>query len=146
MATQEWTHVHTQEVSVRFRDLDAFGHVNNAIFFTYFEQARVGWWQKVLAPDFARETSVPVIASAQCTYLKPIFYPENIIVELHTKPPGNSSYQLFYRIHSQKNLEVIYAEGLTALVWVDRKSGKPIALPSHVRKHFPTNGNEEPGK
>ena len=138
MVNQEWSLVYTQELFLRFRDLDAFGHVNNSVFFTYFEQTRLGWWDKAIALDITREATIPVLISASCTYLKPIFYPENIAIELYTKPPGNSSYELFYQVHSQKKSEVIYAEGLTKTVWIDRKTGKPVPLPDYVRKHFPT--------
>jgi len=48
MTTSNRTLVHTTEIPVRWCDMDAFGHVNNRVYFSYFEVARIDWWKKIM--------------------------------------------------------------------------------------------------
>jgi acyl-CoA thioester hydrolase len=123
--------VFSAEIIVRWSDMDAFGHVNNSKFFSYFETARIAWWDSSLT--LALDESGPVLINASCTFLKPIIYPETILVEVSVGEPGRSSHECYYRVTSKKNPSVLYAEGATKVVWVDRRSGKSVALPEALK-------------
>ncbi len=129
--------VHIIEIPVRWYDMDAFGHVNNSVFFTYFEQARISWWHSIVPADISFQDTGPVIINAHCTFQKAIIYPETVSVKLFVGSPGRSSYESFYEICSQKNNAILYAEGSTKVVWVDRKLERSIPLPDYIRKHLP---------
>jgi acyl-CoA thioester hydrolase len=83
-------------ISVRWRDLDAFNHVNNANYLTYLEEARLQWLQQVR--DWFSEESMPVLAASELQYRRPIEWPASLHVELRCTRLGTSSMTLAHRI------------------------------------------------
>jgi len=128
--------VHQAKMPVRWRDLDAFGHVNNSIFFTYFEHARSELFEKVNV-DLVLPKKGPIIMTAECTFLKPILCPEELLIKIYAAPPGRSSFMLYYEIFSATKADVLYATGSTKVVWVDYTLGKSMELPEYIRQHLP---------
>ncbi|KFN50351.1 acyl-CoA thioesterase [Arenimonas composti] len=123
--------VFRMDADVRWRDMDAFGHVNNAAFLGYVEEARVQWF-KSLSSDWAAETSAPIMAAVTMNYRRPIVWPETLTVELLAERVGNKSLTLAHRIVSAGDPSVVYGDGNTVLVWVDR-AGQSVVLPEGVR-------------
>jgi len=119
------------DMEVRWRDLDAFGHVNNASYLGYIEEARVRWF-KSMSADWANETSAPILAAVTANYRKPIGWPESLRVELSCERLGSKSVTLGHRIVSTSAPDALYCDGTTVLVWVDG-AGQSIALPDTVR-------------
>jgi len=119
------------DTEVRWRDLDAFGHVNNASYLGYIEEARVRWF-KSMSGDWANETSAPILAAVTANYRKPIGWPETLRVELFCERLGNKSVTLGHRITSLTTDDTLYCDGNTVLVWVNG-AGQSIALPETVR-------------
>ena len=138
MPNKNSIHVHTCEIPVRWFDMDAFGHVNNSVYFTYFEQARTDWWRTTTPTGTKFDQSGPVIINAFCTFFKAIIFPETLVIKLYAGPPGRSSYECSYEIYSKANPELLYAEGFTKVVWVDRQLERSIPLPDYVLKHLPS--------
>ena len=124
-------------IPVRWGDMDALGHVNNAAYFTYMEQVRVAWLASVgaeaLGPG-AREGSV--IVNACCTFTKPITYPATLRVEMHGGAPGRSSFESYYTLQDA-DTDVVYATGTARVVWVNYRNGRAIPLAEFVRQHLP---------
>jgi acyl-CoA thioester hydrolase len=123
--------VHRLAMEVRWRDLDAFGHVNNAAYHGYVEEARVRWF-RALGTDWANETAAPILAAVTMNYRRPMGWPETIVVELTAGRVGNKSVTLGHRIASADDETVVYADGNTVLVWVD-SGGATLPLPASVR-------------
>lgn len=119
------------QIDVRWRDLDAFNHVNNASYLTYIEEARVAWF-KTLSEDWLSESAAPILAAITVNYRRPAGWPEKVIVELFAERIGNKSLTLGHRIHSAREPGMLYADGNAVMVWVDR-DGKPVRLPETVR-------------
>ena len=119
-------------LSVRWRDLDAFNHVNNSNFLTYLEEARIRWFDS-LDEEWVTEQSAPLLAAVQVNYRMPIPYPAELVVALHCERLGNTSVTIGHRITSQDG-ETLYADGHVVMVWVERASGRPTALPAAVRR------------
>jgi len=117
-------------IGVRWRDLDAFNHVNNANYLTYLEEARLQWLQHV--PGWFDEHSMPVLAASEVNYRRPIEWPAQLNVELFCERLGNSSITLAHRI-VDSNDDALYSDGKVVLVWMDPASGKPVALPQSIR-------------
>ena len=120
------------QVPVRWADLDANGHVNNAKYFTYFEQARIVWLESRNAQNTA-EGQGPVIVQTNCTFLRPIPYPETLEIRMYAGSPGRTSFPTFYEIVGSEG-GIKYADGQAMMVWVDRASGKSHPIPEVLRK------------
>src|SRR5690606_2236632 len=119
-------------IELRWRDLDAFNHVNNSNFMTYLEEARIRWFQSLGEP-WMTDAVMPLLAAVQMNYRVPIPYPARVVVELSGDRVGNSSVTLGHRIASEDGT-VLYADGHVVMVWIDRASGRPTPLPDAVRR------------
>ena len=120
------------ELSVRWRDLDAFNHVNNAMYLRYLEEARLRWMLSLAGP-WMDENVGPVLASVHANFKRPIAWPEDVVVELFVDRVGNTSCTLGHRILSAKDADVLYCDGHHVLVWFDKRSEKSAPLPDSVR-------------
>jgi acyl-CoA thioester hydrolase len=120
-------------ISVRWRDLDAFNHVNNSNFLTYLEEARLQWLKHVPGPWFD-EQSMPVLAASALNYRQPIAWPAQLHVELHCARLGNSSMTISHRIVDADDATRLYSDGHVVMVWMNPATGKPVALPPTIRE------------
>jgi acyl-CoA thioester hydrolase len=119
-------------LALRWRDLDAFNHVNNSNFLTYLEEARIRWFDS-LGEEWVTDKVAPLLAAVQINYRQPIPYPSDVVVELFAERIGNTSVTLGHRIMSE-NGAILYADGHVVMVWIDRASGRPTSLPDAVRR------------
>jgi acyl-CoA thioester hydrolase len=117
-------------IELRWRDLDAFNHVNNANFLTYLEEARIRWFDSIGEP-WVTDTFAPLLAAVQMNYRLPISYPGTLTVELVTERIGTTSLTIGHRIASADGA-TLYADGHAVVVWIDRASQRPIPLPQPV--------------
>jgi acyl-CoA thioester hydrolase len=124
--------VHTARIGVRWRDMDLNRHVNNVVYFRYFEQARIEWFDLAMNAWRDRSHGI-VIANAYCNFLQPLAYPATIEVPLLVGPPGRSSFTFYYDIHPESSRSTKYADGYTRVVWIDRSTGRSAPLPDHLR-------------
>lgn len=120
-------------INVRWRDLDAFNHVNNANYLTFLEEARLQWLQSLPGP-WVSEDVAPVLAAVQLNYRRPIEWPEQLVVELYGERVGNTSLTVGHRIVAADDGSIVYCDGHAVLVWIDRRSGKAAELPETVRR------------
>ncbi len=123
--------LHRMPIELRWRDLDAFNHVNNSNFMTYLEEARIRWFES-LGEEWVTDEVAPLLAAVQMNYRQPIPYPASIVVELTADRVGTSSVTIGHRITSADG-GVLHADGHVVMVWVSRASGRPTALPDAVR-------------
>jgi len=123
--------VHTSIVPIRWGDMDAFGHVNNTVYFRYMEQARLDWLSAIeRREDASIATGTgPVIVNASCTFFAPLVYPGDCEVRMYLGELGRSSVGTFYEIWSDGRR---FAEGAAKIVWVDRASGRSTTLPDAI--------------
>ena len=121
----------TIPLHVRWRDLDAFNHVNNSNFMTYLEEARIRWFDS-LGEAWVTDATAPLLAAVQMNYKVPIPYPAKIVVELLADRIGTSSVTIGHRIVSDDGA-TLFADGHVVMVWIDRATGRPTALPDQVK-------------
>jgi acyl-CoA thioester hydrolase len=119
-------------IEVRWRDLDAFNHVNNANYLTYLEEARLQWLRHVPGPWFD-ENAMPVLAASELGYRRPIEWPARVHVQLFCQRVGNSSLTLAHRIVDAADESVLYSDGNVVMVWMDPHTGKSSPLPQAIR-------------
>lgn len=125
----------TTRIAVRWGDMDFYGHVNNTVYFRYFEQARVEWLESMQFPVDPREHAGPVIINASCTFLMPVNYPATVVVKLYAGDPGRSSVMTWYELFVEGD-ERLYAEGASKVVWMNMETGKSVPLPDTLREIF----------
>ena len=118
------------DIDVRWGDMDALAHVNNAAYFVYFEQARMAWLEKL--GDDASGCG-PILAATSATFLKPVEYPARITVQLYCGAAGRSSLTQYYDLVDRDNNDLIYAHGEAVVVWIDQQTGKSTPLPDSLR-------------
>jgi acyl-CoA thioester hydrolase len=122
----------TADIAARWRDLDAFNHVNNSNYLTYLEEARLQWLKHVPGPWFD-EHSMPVMAAVQLNYRRPIEWPAQLHVELYCERIGNSSMTIAHRLVDATDTGILYCDGHVVMVWMDPATGKPVPLPQAIR-------------
>lgn len=123
------------EIPVRWGDMDAFRHVNNTLYFRYFEQIRCEWLDDIF-PGWDAADEGPILATSSCNFRIPINYPATVRVSMYCAEPGNSSIKTFYRITDADDPSVLYAEGDCVVVWIDQKTGKSKRVPDFIREHI----------
>lgn len=111
-------------VPTRWGDMDALNHVNNVVYFRYFEEARVQLFQSAGLREPLRKQTVLVHAS--CDFLKPLFYPSTLVVSLVLTRAGRSSLALDVSIECQGDPGVVHAKGKNVVVGVDPATGKAL--------------------
>lgn len=119
-------------IDVRWGDMDAYGHVNNATYATYVEEARIRWFAS-LPGDWRTASSEPVIAAQTINYRRQLEWPAALRVTLSAERVGNSSLTIAFVIAAESDPATVYADGNSVLVWVDPASGRSIPLPEMVR-------------
>ncbi|MCP5268586.1 MAG: acyl-CoA thioesterase [Zoogloeaceae bacterium] len=127
----EFRLIHTTQIPIRWGDMDAYGHVNNTIYFRYMEQARCEWLEGV-GYRVMPEGEAPVIINAACTFMVPMTYPGTVEMRTYAGKLGRSSVETVYemRIVGQ---ETVFAQGSAKIVWMDTSTGKSVPLPDHLR-------------
>lgn len=122
----------TVEIPVRFRDIDGMGHVNNAVFFTYMEQARSEWYRHLMGVKSVAEFDF-ILAHASCDFKEAIGFGETVVVTLKLTKIGDSSFRFAYEIRSKKPGR-LFATGESVQVCYDYGKKKPIPIPSAFRR------------
>jgi acyl-CoA thioester hydrolase len=120
-------------VDVRFRDLDALGHVNNAVYLTYLESARIAWWQEVSGRPLAQMGMI--LARTEIDYRSPAAYGERLEVGLRCASMGRSSFVMEFRMEERGSGRLV-AEGRKVLVHYDYAAGRSLPIPLELRERI----------
>lgn len=123
------TYYHWTEISVRFRDLDPLNHVNNAVFNSYLEEARIQFLNDIGQMQSEFNTGKTFVL-VKCTieYLRQITYPSTILIGTGVGAVGNSSIEAKQAIYHKETKELLCI-GSTVGVWYDLKTQRPTRLP-----------------
>lgn len=118
-------------VEVTFRDLDAMGHVNHAVYLTYMETARTKFM--MAAWGLREPADMPVIlAEVRCTYHSPAFFGERLTIGLGISRFGTKSFDIVYDIRSEDGRAV--ASGKTVMVMYDYQSGRTVPIADDLKE------------
>ena len=121
-----------EDVHSRWMDNDAFGHINNVVYYSFFDTAVNRYLIERNVLDIAKSETIGLVIETQCKYFAPIVYPDLIHVGLKVAHLGNSSVK--YEVAIFRNDEnVASALGYFVHVYVDRASNKPTPIPQNVR-------------
>lgn len=118
-------------IEVRFRDLDALGHVNNAVYLTYFEIARLHYWKELFGSEaFSRHSFV--VVRAECNYRSPAHAGEMLQVFAKVSELKRSSFIFEYEIVEARTGRIV-ADGLTVQACFDAKEKRAKPIPHDLR-------------
>lgn len=130
-------------IEVRFVDTDAFGHVNNATFLSYFEAARAGYYAHVTGTPFMTgehgSKHTFVIAEARIAYRSPVLFGEPLLGGVRFAWVGGSSFAFEYRIRAEKSAvgeARVVAEGETLQVMFDLGRNRVMRVPADLIEQF----------
>ena len=117
-------------IPIRFADIDAFGHVNNAIYLTYFEIARTVYWKEIIQWDW--KSIGIIVRRSEINYVKPIVLTDEIYAYVRTSRIGVSSFDVDYIIVKKVNgREEICTTGQTQCVTYDYITNKSAPIPAY---------------
>ncbi len=125
--------LYTAPISVRWRDLDAFNHVNNSSYLTFLEESRLQWLRQIPG-SWRTEQAMPVMVASELNYRRPIEWPAQLHVELFCTRLGNSSMTIAHRMVDAHDNSQLYCDGHVIMVWMDPATGKSVPLPPAVRE------------
>lgn len=111
----EFTVIHEQHVE--WGDMDAFGHVNNVMYYDYAQRARIHYLEQV---DMFNAYTYTVLAASSCQYLSPVVFPDTLQIGIRAKKIGNTSLTHEYAYYSMAQQQVI-ATAESVLVFFDSK-------------------------
>ena len=112
--------------TVRFRDVDAMGHVNNAVFLTYIEEARIAYLLR-----FGAEVTQMILARAEIDFRAPLRDGDELEIGVRPVGVGTKSFELEYEVRSA---DALAAEAKTVIVSFDYESGKSVDVPQAWRE------------
>lgn len=118
------------EIPVAWGEMDAFGHLNNAVYFRYFESARMAYFERmgILAADGGPGKVGPILASTACRFRAPLTYPDTVTVGASIPEVGSDRFTMRYLVHSQR-LDRTAAIGEAVVVSYDYEQGTKASLP-----------------
>ena len=120
---------YTTEIDVRFRDIDAMGHVNNAVYATYIEQARIAYYRDVCAADLSAISTV--LASLSVDFRRPVELTDGrVTVAIDVADIGRSSVTMTHEIRTGGR---VVADAEATVVTIDPDSGNPVPIPDEQR-------------
>ena len=123
---------HFLAIATRWMDNDSYGHVNNVIYYSYFDTAVNEHLIRAGGLDIASDPVVGYVVESSCRFSKPLTFPETIDVGLRVVRLGTSAVTYEIGIFRQGDAEPA-ATGRFVHVWVDRVDGRPAGIPPRVR-------------
>ena len=121
------------QIPVAWGEMDAYGHVNNVVYFRYFESARIAYFRQLELKQFMDQSSVgPILASIQCRFKFPVTFPDTLSVGTRVTEVGADRFTMNHRIVSQRHSRIA-AEGDGVIVSYDYQLGQKASLPAELR-------------
>lgn len=124
------------DIPVRWADMDTYGHVNNAKYFTYCESSRMGWFDAIELYSFRQAPQHgPALVTATCNFRRQVHHPASLDVGARATRIGSKSFQLEYELYHQGDGQLV-ADGSSVVVWVDYESSQAIPLPEALKERI----------
>lgn len=122
--------------AVVWGEMDSYRHVNNVVYFRYFENARLEYCRRLGWSDFERETGIgPILASTQARFHRALTYPDTIAITASLGTLGDDRFTVVHRIFSERLGEVA-TEGEGTLVSFHYGRGEKVPLPEELRRRI----------
>jgi len=116
----------------RFRDTDGMGHVNNAVFFTYCEEARAAYFREVARVTNYRQASI-ILAHAACDFRSPLVAGEEFDLGVRVERMGRKSFEMAYRAHARSDGRLLLEAGSVQVAY-NYETDRSILVPEEFRR------------
>ena len=120
-----------RDIPTRWMDNDAYGHVNNVVYYSWFDTAVNAWLIENGVLDIQASPVVGLVVETQCNYFSPLAFPQTVQVGLRVAHQGRSSVR--YELAVFGDTELCAAKGHFVHVYVDAKTHRPTALPAALK-------------
>ncbi|NNG77307.1 acyl-CoA thioesterase [Acinetobacter sp. ANC 4277] len=118
------------EQSVAWGDMDAFGHVNNVMYYRYIESARIRYMDEL---NIFQQDVYTVVASNQCKYIRPVFYPDQLKIGVRVEEMRNSALRMSYLLWSETQ-QMVVALSEAVIVCVNKENMNKTEIPAVIRE------------
>ena len=112
--------------------MDAVGHLNNAVYFTYCESARIEYFDQIDVGRFTDAPEGPTLAHAELDFRRQVRHPAVLDVGARVSEVRTRSFRMDYGIYYEAT-DTLVADGTSVVVWTDYRAGRAIELPARVR-------------
>ncbi|MDO6775790.1 thioesterase family protein [Shewanella sp. 3_MG-2023] len=120
------------EIPVTWGEMDALNHVNNAVYFRYFETARIEFFSQINMMDELKKTSVgPVLSETQAKFKRPVTFPDTLLVGITISNIKQDRFMMHYRVFS-KAQQAITTTGSAKVVMFNFKTGQKATLTAEL--------------
>lgn len=124
------------DVPLAWGEMDAFGHVNNAVYFRWFESARMSYFERLGWPELQRETGIgPILHSTQARFRSPLVWPDTVTVATRVTGVGSDRFTMLYEVRSRR-LGTVAAEGSGLIVAFDYRAMGKAPLPRAIQERI----------
>ncbi len=125
----------TTPIIVRFRDIDAMGHVNNAAYMTFFEEGRKVFLRDIF--HINEPSQYPfILAKISCDYMRPINLEDEVAMDVWVSDISRKSFKFIYKLFDSHNTTIIYAIGESVMVFYDYAGKKTIPLSDEFKNRI----------
>ncbi|HEX8891839.1 MAG TPA: thioesterase family protein [Terriglobales bacterium] len=122
-----------QTITTRWMDNDVYGHVNNVVYYSYFDTVVNEYLIRIGILDIEQSSIIGLVVSTQCNHFAPLKYPQRVEGGLRVAHLGSSSVRYEIGLFSDGETEPA-AQGQLVHVYVDRNSRRPVVLPEGMRR------------
>lgn len=119
-------------IPTRWEDVDHYGHVNNVVYYSYFDTAVNSWLIQSTGIDVRKLDAIGIVAETSCRFLAPLDFPQIVDACLRVERLGNSSITYAIGLFAQGS-EMPSAEGRFVHVYVDEATRRPVPIPALIR-------------
>jgi acyl-CoA thioester hydrolase len=121
---------------VAWGDMDSFGHVNNVVYFRYFENARVEYFQRIGWWDYLKETGIgPIVGSTQARFRRPVKYPDTLRAGAKVISFGTDRFTIRHVLVSRTTGELV-TEGDAVVVCIDYRANAKVPVPEVLKQRI----------
>jgi acyl-CoA thioester hydrolase len=120
------------KIPVRWGDMDAVGHVNNATYFTFCESARIEYFDQVNVGRFTDAVEGPALVQATLNFRRQVTFPAVLDVGVRVPEMRTRSFRMDYAIFFEAT-DTLVADGTSVIAWADYRAGRSVEVPANVR-------------
>lgn len=124
------------EIPVAWGEMDAFQHVNNVVYFRYFEDVRIAYFEKLDVLEYMNKTGIgPILAATSCRFRTPLTYPDTVLIGAKVTSIGEDRFTMNYLVVS-KRLKKVAAEGDGLIVAFNYRENRKAIIPDDLRQRI----------
>jgi len=128
---KDYAYVMTRDID--WSDMDAYQHINNSVYFRYFEEARVRYFAMIGVHEYKDQYAIgPILANTSCNFKHPLLYPDTITVAVRCEIQSDKKMLTKYVIYSTSQ-HVMVAEGEALVVYYDYQQACSCSIPEQIK-------------